>query len=357
MHALTLKGLRKAFPGDVVAVDHVDLDIAPGELTALLGPSGCGKTTLLRMIAGLEAPSGGQVLLDDDDITQKPADARGFGMVFQSLALFPHMNVAENIAYSLAIAGVAKAARLKRASELLVLVQLEGFERRRIGELSGGQRQRVAIARALAQEPSVFLLDEPMSALDAKLREDMQVELRMLQQKLGITTVIVTHDQREAMTMADQIVVMSAGRVEQVGPPAEIYGRPASQFVAGFIGKANFLNGKVRDGAVELAGKTLRLDQPAAFRDGSEVTLCCRPETIELKMVDGPDGAGNCLPASITFIRDVGPTREYFLEAGGHKLTCEQPAGQALPLSVGDQVLAGLPPGSLLLYPKSLNGG
>ncbi len=355
MHGLRLKGLRKTFPGGVVAVDNVDLDIAPGELTALLGPSGCGKTTLLRMVAGLEAPSGGQVLLGDDDITSTPADERGFGMVFQSLALFPHMTVAGNVAYSLAIAGSPKAERLKRASELLSLVQLQGFDRRRIGELSGGQRQRVAIARALAQEPAVFLLDEPMSALDAKLREDMQVELRLLQQKLGITTVIVTHDQREAMTMADQIVVMANGQVEQVGPPPKIYAEPASPFVAGFIGKANFLDGHISDGDVDIGGRRLNLERRPSFRDGSEVTLFLRPEAVEVVTAEGADDP-NSLPARITFIRDVGPTREIFLEAEGRRLTSEQPAHGSAGHSVGDQIRVNLPAQALRVFPRNADG-
>lgn len=228
MRGLELKGVSKSF-GSTRAVEPTDLSFPEGQLTALLGPSGCGKTTLLRMIAGLEAPTHGRILLGQTDITALPAHKRKFGMVFQSFALFPHYTVRENVAYSLTIGGVDKAAATDRADALLKTVQLGGFGDRRIGELSGGQRQRVAIARALAQEPDVFLLDEPMSALDAKLREEMQVELRLLQQRLGITTIVVTHDQREAMTMADRIVVMSNGRVEQVAAPQDIYTAPPTR--------------------------------------------------------------------------------------------------------------------------------
>ena len=350
MARLALHDVRKEFIGGIVAVDDVSLDFAPGELTALLGPSGCGKTTLLRMIAGLEPPSRGRIVLGGEDITATPAHVRRFGMVFQSFALFPHLNVAENVAYALAIAGVDKAARLRRAQELLRLVKLGPLASRRIGELSGGQRQRVAIARALAQEPKVFLLDEPMSALDAKLREEMQVELRLLQQKLGITTIVVTHDQREAMTIADRIVVMSHGRAEQIGTPKEVYDRPASRFVASFIGKANFLDGVVRAGRVDVAGCCLRIEPPAAFVDGSAVTVACRPEATALAQARR-EGA-NQIPARVTFVRDVGPTREIFLDADGVQLTAEMPSSQQSAVALGDMVLAELAPQAMRVFPR-----
>jgi putative spermidine/putrescine transport system ATP-binding protein len=255
------------------------------------------------------------------------------------------------VAYALAIAGVGKAERHRRAQELLRLVKLGPLASRRIGELSGGQRQRVAIARALAQEPRVFLLDEPMSALDAKLREEMQVELRLLQQKLGITTIVVTHDQREAMTIADRVVVMSHGRAEQVGTPKEVYDRPVSKFVASFIGKANFLDGVVRAGAVEVAGRRLRLSRPAAFVDGSAVTLVCRPEATGL--ADAPRDGANQIAARVTFVRDVGPTREIFLDADGLKLTCEMPSSRRGAMAVGDAVLLELPPEAMSVFPRA----
>ncbi|MFN3613077.1 MAG: ABC transporter ATP-binding protein [Rubrimonas sp.] len=348
--ALSLRGVAKSW-GATTAVQDVSLDFPKGQLTALLGPSGCGKTTLLRMIAGLEAPSRGRILLGGADITDQPAHVRRFGMVFQSFALFPHLSVAENVAYSLAIGGVGRAQRRARALELLDLVQLAGFADRRIGQLSGGQRQRVAIARALAQNPSVFLLDEPMSALDAKLREEMQVELRMLQQRLGVTTIVVTHDQREAMTMADSIVVMSKGVVEQVGPPQAVYSRPATAFVAGFIGKANFLDGEVRDGAVVALGRPLRPEAPPPFIPGSAVTLACRPEAVRLSRAQA-EGL-NQIPARVSFVRDVGPTREIHLDAGGARMTAELGAADAEPFAVGEAVFAELPPAALRLFPRA----
>ena len=347
MPDLVLDGIGKAF-GDVVAVEQTSLTLRHGELTALLGPSGCGKTTLLRMIAGLESPSQGRILLGDRDVTALPAHQRKFGMVFQSFALFPHLTVAENVAYSLSITGVAKGARAARAAELLDLVRLGGFGSRRIGELSGGQRQRVAIARALAQEPDVFLLDEPMSALDAKLREDMQVELRLLQQRLGITTVVVTHDQREAMTMADSIVVMSNGRAEQVGPPQQIYHKPRNAFVASFIGRANFLHGRTEAGGIRIGETLLAADPPARFIDGSAVVVGIRPERT---CIDD-DTCGNIVPAEITFTRDLGPVQDIHLSTPLGPMVAEYAAGENLrKLSVGDRVDVGLPTEALHIFP------
>src|SRR5215207_258619 len=226
MSGLVLDRLTKRF-GAFAAVEDVSLSVAHGTFVCLLGPSGCGKTTLLRMIAGLEEPSSGRIVLDGSDITRLEAHQRDFGMVFQSLALFPHLTVRDNIAYPLRIRGAPAAEQRARVDELLALVHMPGFGDRPISKLSGGQRQRIAIARALARSPRLFLLDEPLSALDAKLREAMQVELRQLQRQLGITTIVVTHDQREAMTMADLIVVMHAGQIRQVGSPVEIYRRPS----------------------------------------------------------------------------------------------------------------------------------
>ncbi|HEY8358833.1 MAG TPA: ABC transporter ATP-binding protein, partial [Ramlibacter sp.] len=248
MSRLELASLSKSY-GDTVAVRNVDLAIAEGQFVCFLGPSGCGKTTLMRMVAGLEQPTGGAILLNSKDITAQPTHRRNFGMVFQSLALFPHLDVAGNIAYSLKIRGMQKRYQDERVAELLSLVDLPHIGNRRIDQLSGGQRQRVAIARALAQEPRLFLMDEPLSALDAKLRDHMQVELRHLQQKLKITTIFVTHDQREAMTIADLIVVMADGQVQQVGSPKEIYSKPANAFVAGFIGQSNLLPVRVAGNA------------------------------------------------------------------------------------------------------------
>lgn len=348
MCALALKDICKAY-GEARAVDDVSIEFPQGELTALLGPSGCGKTTLLRMIAGLEVPTEGAIVLGGRDITRLPAHRRKFGMVFQSFALFPHLSVRENVGYALSIAGTARAEVSARADRLLDLVQLNGFGDRRIGQLSGGQRQRVAIARALAQEPEVFLLDEPMSALDAKLREEMQVELRLLQQRLGITTIVVTHDQREAMTMADRIVVMSKGKVEQSGSPQEIYQWPATGFVAGFIGRANFMDGVAEDGLIRVGDIRLSLPQPAKYLNGSPVQLACRPEAIRI----GAAELKNSVEGTVTFVRDLGPVRDIHLQSGLGRLVAEQGADQGRHLKLGDKVMLTLPPEALRIYPHS----
>ena len=346
MGELVLKGISKSF-GSVRAVDATDLVFGDGQLTALLGPSGCGKTTLLRMVAGLEAPTSGAILQAGQDITDLPAHKRKFGMVFQNFALFPHLSVQENVAYSLTIAGTPKADAWAKADSLLDLVKLSGYGDRRIGALSGGQRQRVAIARALAQEPQVFLLDEPMSALDAKLREDMQVELRLLQQRLGITTIVVTHDQREAMTMADQIVVMSEGRVEQKGAPQDIYHRPENAFVADFIGKTNFMEGMADAGGVRIGNHVLEADVP--FRTGSPVQVAIRPERVCLDTEPGP----NRVAATVTFVRDLGPVREYHLSSDLGHFVVEYALGETVAaLKVGDTTELRLPPDGLHIFPQ-----
>lgn len=347
MGGLVLKGVSKSF-GSVRAVEPTDLTFGEGQLTALLGPSGCGKTTLLRMVAGLEAPSSGAILAGGQDVTTLPAHKRKFGMVFQNFALFPHLNVKENVAYSLTISGTAKADAWAKAEQLLDLVKLAGYGDRRIGALSGGQRQRVAIARALAQEPEVFLLDEPMSALDAKLREEMQVELRLLQQRLGITTIVVTHDQREAMTMADQIVVMSEGRVEQKGTPQEIYHQPDNAFVADFIGKANFMDGTAEpDGAVRVGDQVLQAN--ASFIVGAPIQVAIRPERASIDQEPGP----NRVAATVTFVRDLGPVREYHLDTAMGPFVVEHAMRDgATPLRMGDKTELRLPPDALLVFPQ-----
>jgi putative spermidine/putrescine transport system ATP-binding protein len=242
--SVRLEGLRKTFgsgSSTVVAVDGVDLEIEDGEFVTLLGPSGSGKTTVLRMVAGFERPTEGRVLLRGRDVTDAPPFDRDVNTVFQDYALFPHMDVVTNVEYGLKVKGVGRRERRERARETLHAVRLDGFESRRPQQLSGGQRQRVALARALVNRPAVLLLDEPLGALDLKLREQMQVELKAIQRLVGITFVFVTHDQEEALTMSDRIVVFDAGRVEQVGTPAEVYERPATEFVAGFVGTSNLL--------------------------------------------------------------------------------------------------------------------
>ena len=244
--AVTLRGVRKTF-GEVTAVAGVDLEVYDGEFFAMLGPSGSGKTTVLRLIAGFERPTEGTVHLGGRDVTGLAPFERDANTVFQDYALFPHMNVLANVEYGLKVKKVPKAERRRRAREALATVRLDGYERRRPGQLSGGQRQRVALARALVNRPKVLLLDEPLGALDLKLREEMQVELKSIQRQVGITFLFVTHDQQEALTMSDRIAVFNAGRIEQVGTPAEVYERPASAFVAGFVGTSNLIAGTVAE--------------------------------------------------------------------------------------------------------------
>jgi iron(III) transport system ATP-binding protein len=268
--------------GTFVALDGVSIDVAQGEFLCLLGPSGCGKTTLLRIIAGLEQQDGGQILAGGRDISAAPPRARDYGIVFQSYALFPNLTIAENVAYGLDARGARRAHVHARVAEMLALVGLAGSEAKYPSQLSGGQQQRVALARALAPSPSLLLLDEPMSALDAQVREHLRVELRRLQRKLNVTTVMVTHDQDEAMAMADRIAVMSNGRIEQIGSPAEIYAAPATAFVAGFVGQANWLPvERGADGRPLLAGQPLTLSRPAAELTAA-ARVFCRPEAITL---------------------------------------------------------------------------
>jgi putative spermidine/putrescine transport system ATP-binding protein len=240
--AIRLEGVRKTF-GEVEAVRGLDLEIADGEFFAMLGPSGSGKTTVLRMIAGFELPDSGRIVLGGQDVTRKPPFERDVNTVFQDYALFPHMSVAQNVAYGLRVKGVGKAERIKRAAEALASVRLDAYGDRRPAQLSGGQRQRVALARALVNQPKVLLLDEPLGALDLKLRQQMQVELKAIQRDVGITFVFVTHDQEEALTMSDRIAVFNDGAVEQVGSSTEVYEQPATPFVAGFVGTTNLVEG------------------------------------------------------------------------------------------------------------------
>jgi putative spermidine/putrescine transport system ATP-binding protein len=269
-----LDGVSKHF-GDVVAADGLDLDIADGEFFTLLGPSGSGKTTCLRMIAGFEAPTAGRVLLHGEDVTDRPPNRRDVNTVFQDYALFPHLSVLDNVAYGLMVRRVPGGERRRRATEALDLVQLGDHGGRRPSQLSGGQRQRVALARALVNRPRVLLLDEPLGALDRKLREEMQRELKLLQQQVGITFVFVTHDQHEALTMSDRIAVFNAGRIEQVASPADLYEQPATAFVAGFVGTSNLLTGPI---AREIAGRA--------------GTFTVRPEKIRLVEVDAGADTG-----------------------------------------------------------------
>jgi len=330
MSGLTLQNVTKQF-GTFTAVRNVALTVPHGTFVCLLGPSGCGKTTLMRMVAGLDLPTEGEIRLDGKDITNVPTHKRDLGMVFQSLALFPHLTVGENIAYSLRIRGAGRDEQKKRVDELLSMIHLSGYADRPVAKLSGGQRQRVAIARALAISPKLFLLDEPLSALDAKLREAMQVELRQLQQRLGITTIVVTHDQREAMTMADTVVVMNGGEIRQAAPPVDIYRRPADTFVADFIGMTNLIDFKADGaGATVLGASIPGLSVPSGLAAG---IVSVRPEDVHLTAPGNAPVAG-----TVTFVRDLGGTIETFVEAGGKQIVAVSMPNARPEVSVGQSV-------------------
>ncbi len=293
-HSVEIRSLTKRF-GDVAAVDAVTMDIRRGEFFSLLGPSGCGKTTLLRMIGGFELPSEGRIAIDGVDVTQKPPYERPVNMVFQHYALFPHLDVGANVAFGLRYKGMDRSRQESAVGEALALVQLSGFERRLPHQLSGGQRQRVALARALVLQPSVLLLDEPLGALDQKLRKEVQVQLKHLQRELGITFVFVTHDQEEALTMSDRIAVMNRGRVEQMDEAARVFERPATEFVAHFMGAANFFAARVREssgGHLTLAlavGGEVRLPADVggvSYRPDEPVRFVVRPEKLDLRARD-----------------------------------------------------------------------
>lgn len=312
--AIELVGVAKEFHSageTIAAVRGIDLAIGRGEFFSLLGPSGCGKTTTMRMIAGFEEPTRGLVRLDGEDVTAVPPSRRDVNMVFQSYALFPHMDVAENVAFGLRRKKVAKAEISRRVGEMLEIVDLKGREKRRPRELSGGQQQRVALARALVNRPAALLLDEPLGALDLKLRQAMQVELKRIQREVGITFVYVTHDQGEALTMSDRIAVMNDGAVEQLGPPAEIYEHPKTRFVAGFIGTSNLLTGRLTavddgDGILQ-AGNGERVVVPLrglAVAAGEELELTVRPEKIVL--ADEPGLVSCALRGTVTEVVYLG---------------------------------------------------
>jgi len=342
MSGLALQDVSKQF-GDFTAVDNVALAVPHGTFVCLLGPSGCGKTTLLRMIAGLEEPSTGAIVLDGQDITPVPTHRRNLGMVFQSLALFPHLTVGDNIAYPLRIRGASREEQKRRTDELLDLIHLPGYGDRPVARLSGGQRQRVAIARALAISPRLFLLDEPLSALDAKLREAMQVELRQLQQRLGITTIVVTHDQREAMTMADLVVVMGDGKIRQAASPMEIYRKPADAFVADFIGSTNLL-----EVTTDSAGRAVILGKVISdlklSKGASKASVSIRPEDVHLT-----EPGNDAITGTVTFVRDLGGTIETFVEAGGTTIIAVATPRERPDVTAGQKVGIVLPPESCVV--------
>jgi ABC-type Fe3+/spermidine/putrescine transport system ATPase subunit len=314
--ALSVRRLRKSF-GPVVAVDGVSLDAAPGEFLSLLGPSGCGKSTVLRMVAGLVEPDAGQVVLGGEDITRVAVHQRNLGLVFQSYALFPHMTVWENVAFGLRRRGTPDGLLRPRVERMLELVRLGPLGARHPRELSGGQQQRVALARALVTEPKVLLLDEPLSNLDALLRDEMRVELKRLQERLGTTMIFVTHDQAEALILSDRVVVMEGGRVEQMGRPEEVYRRPATPFVARFLGRANFLDGAVTGraaGGVLVAvdgGLSVVAAERAGLVPGQRVQAAIRQENIRLSAAGPGEGLANRFPATVVFHAFAGQAHHY----------------------------------------------
>jgi iron(III) transport system ATP-binding protein len=323
---LTLENITKIFPphgniAEVTAVHNVNLEIEKGELVTLLGPSGCGKTTTLRMIAGFEFPNEGKIILDGKEINSLPPHNRDMSMVFQSYAIFPHLTVFENVAYGLNVQRLNKKIINERVNKVLDLVHLEGFGDRAPGQLSGGQQQRVALARALVMEPKVLLMDEPLSNLDAKLREEMRTEIRRIQKGLNITSVYVTHDQIEAMTLSDKIVVMNQGVIEQIGNPVEVYRFPNSRFVADFIGRANFVDGTVlgQNGSglsVKVLGQELTLlNVRREFMVGEAVVLIVRPEMVRIKK------SGETYTGIVRRAAYLGDVIEYDVEVKGQLIT------------------------------------
>ena len=340
-----LDGVTKSF-GDMVAVDNLSLTIEPGEFISLLGPSGCGKTTTLRMLGGFEDPTSGAIFFGDLNVTDLPAHQRDVNTVFQSYALFPHLSVLENIAFGLRRKKVSKEEARRRAGEMLDLVDLAGRGERRPAQLSGGQQQRVALARALVNQPTLLLLDEPMSALDAKLRKHMQIELQRLQAQVGITFLYVTHDQEEAMTMSDRIVVMNQGRIEGLGSPAAVYEHPTTEFVASFLGASNLLAGtldrddtqsSVNCGAVVLRAPSDHID---AQLQGRVVTVGVRPEKIRISETASAAGDEKSLPGRVMVSTCTGVGVSYIVETvGGEEFTVySQNLGGEPTWRVGDDV-------------------
>jgi spermidine/putrescine transport system ATP-binding protein len=353
---IEVQGVVKRF-GGVAAVDGVDLSIREGEFFALLGPSGCGKSTLLRMIAGLEIPTEGRILIDGQDMAGVPPNRRPVNMVFQSYALFPHLSVRDNVAYGLKADGVAKAARDRRVDEALALVRLEGLDGRKPDQLSGGQKQRVALARALIKRPRVLLLDEPMSALDAKLREKMQLELKRVQAAAGVTFCLVTHDQTEALALSSRCAVMDRGKLEQVGPPADLYDRPSSRFVADFIGQVNLFGGRLVEAGderavvdcPELAARVVLEEGAGSATPGDAVWLAIRPQQIALEWDAAGDGPG--LSGVVSHVTYLGGAFAYeVILAGGRVIRAIRPqAPGAEPFYEGQAVRLAWPLGAAAL--------
>ena len=361
VESVRLEAITKRFDR-VVAVEAVSIVVRRGEFVCLLGPSGCGKTTTLRMIAGFIEPDEGTIYIDGEDVTDRPPNRRDIGMVYQSYALFPHMTVFDNVAFGLRMRRVAAPSLAERVREALTLVDLAGLEHRRPGQLSGGQQQRVALARAIVIQPSVLLLDEPLSNLDAKLRQRMQLELKALQRRVGITTIHVTHDQEEALTLADTVVILNRGAVEQVGAPREVYARPRSTFVADFLGRANFLAGRVTGAGPAGAetvfmadrGEILAVGEAGAPGTGASVQAFIRPESVGLRRGAERRGAkDNALPGRVIQVVFTGSSVTIEVETDtGRRLFAERPSGSPeAACQPGDPVDVVLPPDALRLLP------
>ena len=349
-HEVVLTEVTKRFAGDAPAVDAVSLEIRRGEFFSLLGPSGCGKTTTLRMIAGFERPTEGTIRIAGEVVNDIPAHRRQTNLVFQQLALFPHLDVFDNVGFGLRLKRRPKAEIKQRVLDILEVVGLHGLERRRVSQISGGQQQRVAIARALVNDPAVLLLDEPLGALDLKLRMQMQMELKSLQHRVGTTFIYVTHDQGEALTMSDRMAVMHEGRVQQIGSGPDLYLRPESTFVASFIGETNLLDVLVVAvegdlAVVEAEGSRFRALRTPGVREGDRVTLSLRPEMIQLEP-DGPGADQDGWRLQIAAVVFLGSTIRYdlVLPSGTH-LTVDRPAGEPI-RSPGDAVIVGWEPES-----------
>jgi spermidine/putrescine transport system ATP-binding protein len=353
---IRLVGLVKRFE-DVTAVDGIDLEVPGGEFFALLGPSGCGKTTTLRLVAGFEQPTEGRILLDGVDMARTPPHKRKVNTVFQSYALFPFLSVADNVAFGLRFQDVGKAEARRRVAEALALVQLQGLERRRPAQLSGGQQQRVALARALVLNPSVLLLDEPLGALDAKLRKALQVELKALQEAVGVTFVYVTHDQEEALTMSDRLAVMAGGRIEQVGPPTELYEAPATTYVAGFLGVANLFQATAAGtGASPCRVRLGEFELEAAGGDtaaSGEVKVVIRPERVRLEPY-GSTGP-NRVPGMVERLVYQGPATQLVVRlANGESLQAlVQNQGEPMSWQQGTAIAVHLPSDALRVLRES----
>jgi putative spermidine/putrescine transport system ATP-binding protein len=339
-----MEGLRRQY-GPVVALDGVDLTVRAGELVALLGPSGCGKTTTLRLLAGLEDADAGTITVGGKDITRVPANRRDMGMVFQAYSLFPHMTVRENVAFGLRLRRVSKADRDRRAMEMLDLVGLSQQADRYAHQISGGQQQRVALARALAIEPQVLLLDEPLSALDAKVRAQLRDQIRRIQLEVGITTLFVTHDQEEALAIADRVGVMKEGRIEQLGPPTEIYSRPGTPFVAEFVGLTNRLAGTVSGSTVTVRGRDLPLVDLST--PPGPVTALVRPEAVTL--ASGAAEESGPLSGTVIAVTFLGATSRVTVDLGDTTILAQLPTSDATELSAGSPVTLAIRPDPVLV--------